>query len=217
MMVSAMLQIRGRAAVVVLLALLAACAGTRKPEPTPLEPLTPKVTGRQVWKFDLGDVRFPLAVAVNDGTFTVADDGGTVLALQADTGREMWRAEIGDKLSAGVGSDGRFASGDARQRTRHAEAGKPKWRSSCLRAWSRRRSWRRTCLRSGVDRTVQAFDALDAATVGLSTAQRCAHPGEPGVLTPSRTPWSWAGSQAGGSIRCVFTSLEATVASPRGP
>ena len=94
----------------VLVALLAACSTTTKPDPTPLEPLEPQVTGRQVWKHDIGKVSFPLAVAVNRGVFTVADDSGQVMALEAESGKEVWRADVNEKLSAGVGSDGRFTS-----------------------------------------------------------------------------------------------------------
>ena len=88
--------------------LLAACAS--KPKPQPLEPLTPKIAGKAVWNQSVDKIQFPLSVVVNRGAFIVAGGDGTVLALQADTGKELWRGNAGDKLSAGVGSDGRFAA-----------------------------------------------------------------------------------------------------------
>ena len=41
--------------------LLAACA-SGKPKPQPLEPLTPKIAGREVWKQSLDAIKFPLSV-----------------------------------------------------------------------------------------------------------------------------------------------------------
>jgi len=76
-------------------ALLAACSSTDKPQPKPLEPLTPKIAGRLVWSGKVDGVAFPLAVAVTPGVFTVAGNDGSVIALQADTGRELWRAHAG--------------------------------------------------------------------------------------------------------------------------
>lgn len=89
--------------------LLSACASD-KPKPTPLTPLNPKIAGRQVWQAKVDAVRFPLVIAAAGGQFVAAGDDGTVLALDAATGRETWRGQAGAKLSAGVGSDGRVAA-----------------------------------------------------------------------------------------------------------
>jgi glucose dehydrogenase len=89
--------------------LLGAC-GSDQPKPTPLEPLTPKIAGRQVWQAKLSGVQFPLAVAARDGNFVMASDDGTVLALEAASGREIWRAQVGAPIAAGVGTDGRFTA-----------------------------------------------------------------------------------------------------------
>ena len=89
--------------------LLAACASS-KPKPQPLEPLTAKIAGREVWNRSIDNVKFPLTVVALRDSFIVADGNGTVLALEAQTGRELWRGSADTKLSAGVGSDGRFAA-----------------------------------------------------------------------------------------------------------
>ena len=89
--------------------LLAACA-SGKPKPQPLEPLTPKIAGREVWKRSVDNIKFPLSVVSVRNSFVVADGAGTVLALDAQNGSELWRGNAGSALSAGVGSDGRFAA-----------------------------------------------------------------------------------------------------------
>ena len=48
-------------------------------------------------------MQYPLLVAVNQtaasgGIFTVAGTDGTVIALQADTGAELWRGSVGARL-----------------------------------------------------------------------------------------------------------------------
>lgn len=211
----------GRAAVALLGAVLVGCAGTPRPDPTPLEPLEAKVKGRQVWRLDMDTVRFPLAVAVNGSTFTVADDSGEVRALEADTGRELWRASVGAKLSAGVGSDGRYASVVTRDNELVTlDGGKVLWRltlpsrvvTAPLVAGER-------VFVLAVDRSVAAFDVLDGRK--LWSYQR---PSEalilstPGVILPYKdTLLVGQGAKLTGldplrgSVR-----WEATVASPRG-
>jgi outer membrane protein assembly factor BamB len=213
--------LRGPAVAVLLAVLLAACSGTPKPDPTPLEPLSPLVSGRQVWKEGMGSVKFPLAVAVNAGTFTVADDGGTVMALQADTGRQLWRAEVGDKLSAGVGSDGRFASVVTRDNELVVlDAGKPLWRKQLpSRVVTAPLVAGERVFVLGVDRAVHAFDALDGRKLWVYQRPNDALTlASPGVLMPfNDTLLVGQGPKLAGLDPLRGTlRWEATVASPRG-
>jgi outer membrane protein assembly factor BamB len=99
---------RGFFALALVVALIG-CASD-KPKPTPLKPVEPAIAGRQVWQARMGNVTFPLSASVRAGRLHVASDDGTVLALDTATGREVWRAEVGAKLSAGVGTDGRYTA-----------------------------------------------------------------------------------------------------------
>jgi outer membrane assembly lipoprotein YfgL len=164
---------------VALLTLVAGCAGPEKPKPTPLESVTPQIAGRQVWNQRIESVSFPLRVAVNAGTFTVAGGDGTVLAVQADTGREVWRANVGTRLAAGVGSDGRFAAVVTRDGELVVlDAGKSAWRKDLgTRVTTAPLVAGERVFVLGVDRTVQAFDVLDGRR--LWTFKR---PGDPLTL-----------------------------------
>jgi outer membrane assembly lipoprotein YfgL len=172
------------AAAVVLAGGLAGCAAD-KPKPTELENIKPQIAGRQVWSARVESVQFPLAVAVQGGSFFVAGSDGTVLALDAQSGRELWRGQAGVKLSAGVGSDGRFAAVvSADNQLVVLDKG--------AKTWSTRLASRTTTAPLvagervfvvGVDRVVHAFDALDGRR--LWTFQRTAEPltlAQPGVL-----------------------------------
>ena len=143
-------------------AMLAACASS-KPTPAPLEALTPKIAAATAWTASVGSVKFPLAVAVHRGTFTVAADDGTVLAVDAETGRELWRGTAGAALSAGVGSDGRFASVVTRDGNLVVlEQGQVKWRKPLgTRVTTAPLVAGERVFVLGVDRSVQAFDVLD--------------------------------------------------------
>lgn len=201
--------------------LLAGCSSTPKPDPTPLEPLTPQVAGRQVWKQSIGTVKFPLAVAVNGSTFTVADDGGTVMALQADTGAEQWRVEIGEKLSAGVGSDGRFASVVTRDNVLVTiEAGKEKWRQQLpSRVVTAPLVAGERVFVLAVDRTVTAFDALDGRKLwSFQRPNDALTLASPGVLVPYKDTLVVGQGPKMAGLDPLKGSLrwEATVASPRG-
>jgi outer membrane protein assembly factor BamB len=164
-------------------AVVVGCSSTPdKPKPRPLDPLTPQNVARPAWNQRLANVQFPLTVGVARGALAVGASDGSVLAIEAESGRELWRTNIGGPLSAGVGSDGRFAAvvtlgGELVT----VEAGQVKWRkpigsrvaTAPLVAGER-------VFVLGVDRTVQAFDALDGRK--LWTLQR---PGDP--LTLSQT------------------------------
>ena len=209
------------AAAIFLVAGLLGCAGTPKPDPTPLEPLTPQVSGRQVWKQSMGTVSFPLAVAVNGTVFTVADDDGQVMALQAETGNELWRVKLGDKLSAGVGSDGRFSSVVTRDNELvTVEAGKVLWRQQLpSRVGTAPLVAGERVFVLALDRSVAAFDALDGRK--LWTYQRpndALTLASPGVLAPFKdTLLVGQGAKMVGLDPLRGTlRWETTMASPRG-
>ena len=95
-------------AVVGLVALLAACgsSGGKKPEPAPLAPVNALLGVRQAWTLNAGASAVPLMPAVLGNQVWVGSSDGTVVALDAAAGRELWRASAGAPLAAGVGSDG---------------------------------------------------------------------------------------------------------------
>lgn len=95
-----------RLASLVLVAALAACSGTPKPKPAELPPNVAVLGVNQSWSVRIPGVTFPLQTAVNGDTVTVAGSDGTVVGIDARAGRELWRAQVGAALSAGVGSDG---------------------------------------------------------------------------------------------------------------
>ena len=146
-----------------MLALLTACSTADRAKPVPLEPLTPQIAGRQVWNQKLDGVNFPLSVAVRAGRFHVAGDDGSVLALDAATGREVWRGNAGGKLSAGVGSDGRFAAVVTRDGDLVVlDAGAVAWRARLdSRVTTAPLVAGERVFVVGIDRVVHAFDVLD--------------------------------------------------------
>lgn len=146
------------------LALVAGCAsGPEKPKPTPLEPFTPTMAGRVVWNSKIDAVQFPLSVAVSPGVFTVAGNDGTVLALEADTGRELWKGTVDAKLGAGVGSDGRYVAVVTRDgELVTLEAGRVLWRMPLnMRVTTAPLVAGERVFVLGGDRSVHAFDAQD--------------------------------------------------------
>jgi outer membrane protein assembly factor BamB len=142
---------------------LSGCSSTDKPKPPPLETYTPSIAGRQVWSTSIGSIDFPLTVATLPGSFIAAASNGTVLALNADTGAELWRAQAGAGLTAGVGSDGRFTAVVTRDNeVVTLEGGKVLWRQRVpARVVTAPLVAGERVFVLAVDRTVHAFDALD--------------------------------------------------------
>ena len=101
------LRTASAALAVVALAALAACSsGVDKPKPTALPDNVPLLGVQQVWTHKLPSIGFPLQTQVNGDTLTVAASDGTVVAIDARTGAEIWRASAGAPIEAGVGGDG---------------------------------------------------------------------------------------------------------------
>ena len=168
--------------------LLAGCStfssmfSAEKPKPKELEPIVAPITVRPVWNQSIGAVQFPLTVAVNGNVLTLAATDGSVVAVEADSGRAVWRVDVGAKISAGVGSDGSIAAVVTRDGELVAlEGGRVKWKkvvgvrvaTAPLVAGGR-------IFVLGVDRTIHAFDASDG--IKLWQVQR---PGD--ALTLSQT------------------------------
>jgi outer membrane assembly lipoprotein YfgL len=169
--------------------LLAAC-GADKPKPAPLEAITPQIAGQQVWSARVeGGLPFVLMPSVaksSEESFVVAGGDGSVVALAAGNGRELWRGSAGAPLTAGVGSDGRYAAVVTRDNELLVlDRGQPKWRTrlGSLVSTAPLVAGERVFV-MGVDRVVQAYDALDGRY--LWQLKRGGEPltlSQPGVLS----------------------------------
>ncbi|MBA3771655.1 MAG: outer membrane protein assembly factor BamB [Ramlibacter sp.] len=84
--------------------------GSEKPKPAELPPNAALIAVQPAWTARVGEVNLPLTVNVSGSTLAVAGSDGTVAAIDAATGRDLWRINIKAPLSAGVGSDGKMAA-----------------------------------------------------------------------------------------------------------
>lgn len=159
----------------VLLSALAACSAS-KPQPAPLQPIVPLLAVRQAWTVKLNAVEFPLSIATHGNLVTLGSSSGVVTGLEASTGREVWRADVGGKLAAGVGSDGQLTAVVTKSNQLIAlEQGRELWRQT-LKA----QAFTAPFVAGGrvfllaADRSVNAFDAATGAP--LWTQQRASEP-----------------------------------------
>lgn len=89
------------------LVMLAACSsGPKKPQPTPLQPVTALVPARQAWSLNVGAIDPIQRMTVVDQQVFVANAAGVVHAIDGQNGQTLWRVDVGSRLSTGVGSDG---------------------------------------------------------------------------------------------------------------
>jgi outer membrane protein assembly factor BamB len=124
-----------RAALAALLVFgLAGCSGgSAGPKPAALEPLAEAQAPRELWRYRVGaadDAQLRPALA-GDAVFAAAHDG-TVARLDAASGRERWRTEVGARLLGAVGADARtvaVATGEGEVFALEAATGKQRWRA----------------------------------------------------------------------------------------
>jgi outer membrane protein assembly factor BamB len=110
-------------------AVLVGCGSSGKPKPAELGPNPGLMGVRQVWSAKVGSVGYPLDAHVAGTQIALASSDGTVLGLDARTGRELWRASTNAKLSAGVGGDGqRTAVATQSNEVVVFESGRESWR-----------------------------------------------------------------------------------------
>lgn len=88
----------------------ACSSNTKRPQPVELGAVTPLVAAPQIWMSRVGPVTFALQPGVANNTISLASDDGTVVLLDALTGRDIWRVALASPISAGVGSDGSTAA-----------------------------------------------------------------------------------------------------------
>ncbi len=215
----------GRAlAAIVLIAMLSGCSffsASTKPKPAELQSVSAVVSAKQAWTSRVGPVNFPLDIHVSGTTVLVAGSDGTVAAIDASTGVDVWRTNVGSAIAAGVGSDGQIAAVVTQSNQVVAiQGGREIWRQK-LNA----QVYTSPFVAGGrvfvlaADRSVNAFDGQTGRK--LWTQQR---PNEPLVLRQSGVILAvgdtlvvgLAGRLAGlnpanGSVR-----WEAPIASPRG-
>lgn len=209
---------------IVLVAMLSGCSmfsGTTKPQPAALQAVSGAVSAKQAWNARIGPVNFPLDVNVVGATAFVAGSDGSVAALDARTGGDVWRTNVGSPIAAGVGSDGKVAAVVTQSNDVVAlQDGREIWRQKLsAQAYTSPLVAGGRVFVLAADRSVNAFDGQTGRK--LWTQQR---PNEPLVLRQSGVILAvgdtlvvgLSGRLAGlnpsnGSVR-----WEAPIASPRG-
>ena len=89
-----------------LVLVLQACASSDKPKPTALEANSAQLGVKELWRATVGATALPLEVRTVGTQVLVASTLGDISAIDARSGKQLWRASVGASLSAGVGSDG---------------------------------------------------------------------------------------------------------------
>lgn len=203
--------------------LLGACSGgSKRPEPAPLAANVPLIGVKQAWTSRIGEVPAGASPNVSGNTVVVAAADGTVAAIDAASGRDIWRTSAGGTIVTGAGSDGKLAAVITRDNeVITLDAGKQLWKAKLpAQAFTAPFVAGARVFVLLADRSVHAFDGTSGKK--LWTQQRTAT--EPLVLAKAGTMLAVGDTlvvgQGGrlvglnpgnGSIR-----WEAPIASPRG-
>ncbi len=101
------LPVVGLAAVVI----LSACSSSnKKPQPAELPPVAALMGTQVAWSAQVGESHASLAPLFVAGKVFAAGNSGTVVAIDATTGKDAWRLDLKTPIAAGVGSDGQTAA-----------------------------------------------------------------------------------------------------------
>jgi outer membrane protein assembly factor BamB len=161
--------------------LLAACSsGAKKPTPAELPPVAALMGTQLAWSAQVGESRVSLVPLVAAGRVFVAGNAGTVAALDAATGKDVWRLNLGTPIAAGVGSDGQTAAVITGNNQLVAIAdGREIWRVRLLaRSFTAPLVAGQRVFVLSADRTVTAFDGKNGARLWSQN-----RPAEPLVLS----------------------------------
>ena len=196
-------------------------SGPNKPQPAALASVSGAVSARQAWSSRVGAVNFPLDVNVSGNTFFVAGSDGSVAAIDARTGSDVWRSNIGSPIAAGVGSDGKISAVVTQANDVVAlQDGREMWRQKLsAQAYTAPFVAGGRVFVLAADRSVNAFDGQTGRK--LWTQQR---PSEPLVLRQSGVMLAvgdtlvvgLAGRLVGLNPISGTVRWEAPIASPRG-
>jgi outer membrane assembly lipoprotein YfgL len=171
-----------RAAAIGLMALLvSACSfSPKKPEPVPLPPVAALMETQLAWTAQVGPGPANAMPHVVGSRVYLAGAGGTVAAVNAETGQDVWRTSLGTPLATGVGADGEVAAVVTQENALIAlVGGQQRWNVQLP-----AKVFTAPLVAGGrvfvvtADRTVLAFDGNNGAR--LWSQQR---PGEPLVLS----------------------------------
>jgi outer membrane protein assembly factor BamB len=100
-------------------------------KPGPLPEFKSTASAQLAWQVSIGKAAPGFAPAiVGDAIYAAAQDG-TVVRIEAATGRQVWRASAGKKLSAGAGADANLVAvgTDKGEVFAFDTSGKPLWQS----------------------------------------------------------------------------------------
>ncbi|MGQ0655775.1 MAG: outer membrane protein assembly factor BamB, partial [Betaproteobacteria bacterium] len=210
---------------VIAVAVLAGCSSSPGPKPATLPPLTNPPPVKVLWSASIGAAeRFVFSPTLADGAVFAAARNGTVVRIDAASGKELWRVSAPVQLSGGVGADGQtvaVAGEDGDVVVLEAASGKLRWHgkvsSEVLAAPTVGRG---LVLVRSIDSRVFAFDAADGKRRWVY--QRPASP--LAVRTPAgmvlREDIAYAGFRGGKLAALALANgavrWEATVALPKG-
>lgn len=170
------------------LALMSACSSAPdKPQPAPLPAVSGTFKLQKAWTNQIGEVSTPLMASVFGQQVAVASTLGQLALIDAGTGRDLWRLNLGSPIQAGVGGDGqRFAVVTRNNELVTVESGRVLWRQPlpALSYTPPLVAGARVFVLTG-DRSVSAFDG--ATGQKLWTQQRSSDPlvlRQAGLLMP---------------------------------
>jgi outer membrane protein assembly factor BamB len=179
-------QVKPAQAAILLIALtmvLSACSvGANRPKPAELAANTALLGVRQAWNVRLGAVPAGAMPAVVGNVVVVTSTDGTVAALDATNGRDVWRANAGGLVATGAGFDGKLAAVVTRDNELVAldssASAKPLWRMRlAAQAYTAPLVAGGRVFVLAADRSVTAFDGATGRKLWAQS-----RPGEPLVL-----------------------------------
>ena len=153
------------------LSVLVGCSSSgNRPKPAALTSLAPVVSAQQVWVNRVGEGG-GLTMSAQTGSVVIASRSGTLAAVDTVNGADLWRANLAEPLSAGVGSDGHLAAVVTQQNELVAVVtGKVVWRQRLpFATFTAPLVAGQRVFVLGADRSVSAFDGNSGARLWTQT------------------------------------------------